>query len=1013
MWRTFRSLFGRWTQATIAVVLGVLCVWLALAGYWVVLLDSHEAQRRYAAQQTWLRVEQMAQAISVQVQTLLSGLDYTSRQLAGEYADGRGGNFQRAVQSSLDAYPQGTLVQIAVADAEGQVVFSSLERHGKPLARVSIRDREHFQAHARQQVQGLFVGRPVRGRVSQEWTIQLSRGLYRDGRFVGVLVLSVSPDYIGRYFRTLFDRTDDVVLLVREDGAYLARSQAQDAVLGQSLPPERLQLFMPGLKQGTYETVAAVDRTDRLYAWRRVEGYPAIVSTGLERGTAFASAEEIIARNVERNAVGTACIVLGSLVMVWLALQRQRSDWLRVQQERRFGRLAQEVPGGLFQVRMASDGRLIVPYASPGFFAVHGVPAKALAGFEVDFVRHVHPEDQPRVLDAVQASVRAGVAWEQKYRICTPEGEVRWLHGQARPQQEEDGALVWHGYIHDITQDQAMQEATRLSEERLRLTVGAVGDGLWQWHWHWPSASVEWDARCYQMLGFAHRAFTLTFDTFMGRVHPADRARVQAQLQRHIGEGADFRVEMRLATADGRWLWVESRGEVTQRTPQGTPLRMLGTLTDIQQRVEQSRLIKVLFDRSGASIVMANARREILYANESAAQVFGIEAGVQAQARSFRDVHTSDESFARFGSFYETLKQYGTARTEWPLRTREDEAHWFDMLGSLLDPEDPASDVVWTLMDTDARHRAEAALGEAQHRLEALLEHFPAGILVTDAAGGQVLAVNRMLVAVLGLEGPPASLVGRPVAALTDRLAPLTDAAGGGAWGARSESAVGKRLQSLSDGRCLEVEKITLRDGAHHLGECWVLHDVTERRQRESLLESMALTDGLTGVPNRRAFMARLDEEIGRLRAGTVASSALLMLDIDHFKRVNDTYGHSAGDAVLKHLAAVITQALRKGDMVGRLGGEEFAVLLSDADGAAGYRRAESLREAVAACAVPVDKAGDIRCTISLGVCAMQRGDASAQDCLARADAALYASKRNGRNQSTVWSQDHSEATSA
>ncbi|MBN9342103.1 MAG: hypothetical protein J0H52_18780, partial [Comamonadaceae bacterium] len=119
MWRTFRSLFGQWTQATIAVVLGVLCVWLALAGYWAVLLDSHEAQRRYAAQQTWLRVEQMAQAISVQVQTLFSGLDYTSRQLAGAYAEGHGGNFQRAVQSSLDAYPQGTFVQIAVADAEG------------------------------------------------------------------------------------------------------------------------------------------------------------------------------------------------------------------------------------------------------------------------------------------------------------------------------------------------------------------------------------------------------------------------------------------------------------------------------------------------------------------------------------------------------------------------------------------------------------------------------------------------------------------------------------------------------------------------------------------------------------------------------------------------------------------------------------------------------------------------------------------------------------------------------
>ncbi|MBN9342049.1 MAG: GGDEF domain-containing protein, partial [Comamonadaceae bacterium] len=99
--------------------------------------------------------------------------------------------------------------------------------------------------------------------------------------------------------------------------------------------------------------------------------------------------------------------------------------------------------------------------------------------------------------------------------------------------------------------------------------------------------------------------------------------------------------------------------------------------------------------------------------------------------------------------------------------------------------------------------------------------------------------------------------------------------------------------------------------------------------------------------------------------------------------------------------------------MVGRLGGEEFAVLLSDADASAGYRRAERLREAVAACAVPVDKAGDIRCTVSLGVYAMQRGDASAQECLARADAALYASKRSGRNQSTVWTQDLPEATHA
>jgi diguanylate cyclase (GGDEF)-like protein len=96
---------------------------------------------------------------------------------------------------------------------------------------------------------------------------------------------------------------------------------------------------------------------------------------------------------------------------------------------------------------------------------------------------------------------------------------------------------------------------------------------------------------------------------------------------------------------------------------------------------------------------------------------------------------------------------------------------------------------------------------------------------------------------------------------------------------------------------------------------------------------------------------------------------------------------------------------MRKEDMVGRLGGEEFAVLLSDTDAQVGLRRAESLRETVASRAIDAGKAGDLHITISLGVYELRRGDASAQACLERADAALYYSKRNGRNQSTLWSE--------
>src|SRR5256885_3699043 len=82
---------------------------------------------------------------------------------------------------------------------------------------------------------GLFRSRPVQGRVSHKWTIQLSRALYRQGQFSGVLVLSLSPEYISRYFQSIFDGANDVILLLRTDGAYLARSQGQEQVMGRSV----------------------------------------------------------------------------------------------------------------------------------------------------------------------------------------------------------------------------------------------------------------------------------------------------------------------------------------------------------------------------------------------------------------------------------------------------------------------------------------------------------------------------------------------------------------------------------------------------------------------------------------------------------------------------------------------------------------------------------------------------------------------------------------------------------
>ena len=180
-----------------------------------------------------------------------------------------------------------------------------------------------------------------------------------------------------------------------------------------------------------------------------------------------------------------------------------------------------------------------------------------------------------------------------------------------------------------------------------------------------------------------------------------------------------------------------------------------------------------------------------------------------------------------------------------------------------------------------------------------------------------------------------------------------------------------------------------------------VSRDITELKRLEAELREMAATDSLTGLANRRHFLARLEQELGRIHRLEGHRASVLMLDSDHFKQVNDTFGHATGDKVLRHLAVLMQDQLRKIDTIGRVGGEEFAVILPGADLPAAEVFAERLRKKVAATpALQEDKV--IPLTVSIGVTGMKASDASADDALVRADRALYRAKECGRNKVAV-----------
>lgn len=163
-------------------------------------------------------------------------------------------------------------------------------------------------------------------------------------------------------------------------------------------------------------------------------------------------------------------------------------------------------------------------------------------------------------------------------------------------------------------------------------------------------------------------------------------------------------------------------------------------------------------------------------------------------------------------------------------------------------------------------------------------------------------------------------------------------------------------------------------------------------------LRTLADQDELTALPNRRAFLEAAHARIASLHQQQ-APCAVLMLDIDHFKSVNDRYGHATGDVVLTHFGRLLRECLREHDVLGRMGGEEFAALLPCATEAEALATAERVRQRLAATPIPLDsQLPPLHCTVSVGVTVQAPAPACFDTLLGHADQALYLAKAQGRN---------------
>ncbi|WP_143096351.1 diguanylate cyclase [Ectothiorhodospira mobilis] len=537
---------------------------------------------------------------------------------------------------------------------------------------------------------------------------------------------------------------------------------------------------------------------------------------------------------------------------------------------------------------------------------------------------------------------------------------------------------------------------------------------------------------------------------FMELMHPRDRGRVERELHNHIRHRRRrFRREYRLGTARGDWLWIEDYSCATYG-PDGGLLALEGVLSDITERrrherreVARNRVLSLLAHGADLQLILEALAEGVQEVEEPIAQrcaillteeggaflrlavAPGLPPGFRSCLQRIR-IRPGVGGCARAAATRQTVISHDIARDPawakvldvtreagvaacWavPILASTGEVLGVSAIfravagapdeGEMRQIQDKANLAAIAI----ERTRDSQSLRENAERWRFAIEGAGDGVWDWDLSSDRVL-YSRRCDEILELpQGSGMSRVKDWVARVhPEDQAPLEAALDAHLQGQSPHYVFEHRVRTGEGAwKWILARGLVVRRDAHGrpLRMVGTVADISERKRLEEELRALATTDYLTGLANRRHFLARVSEELARLSRHSDNEAAVLMLDLDHFKSVNDRYGHSAGDAVLRHFAGLLREGLRRIDLPGRVGGEEFAVLLPDAGIQDAQKMAERLRARLAQHPVAVEGAC-IPVTVSIGITRLRPEDPSPDEALQRADTALYRAKSSGRD---------------
>ncbi len=689
--------------------------------------------------------------------------------------------------------------------------------------------------------------------------------------------------------------------------------------------------------------------------------------------------------------------------------ERKRTEEALQEALNRFQKIAQLAPGIVFQFRLRPDGSSCVPYASEATRDIYRLTPEEIREDASRIFTHVHPDDLENFMASIPASARNLAPWQQEYRLKFGNGTVRWLFGNALPQREADGSTLWHGFITDITERKLAEKAAAQREALFRnyFELGQIGMAI-------TSPDQEWlqvNHRLCEMLGYTKEE--LTRMTWVELTHPADLEPDLVQFKRLLsGEIGRYAMDKRFIHKNGSIVYTYLTVSC-QRKPDGAVEYFIASLEDITERkqaeqsiAESTSRFREIFNTVNDAIFIHDAETgRIIDVNHRMCEMYGLTRE-EALACGPDDLSTGTPPY----SSAEAIEKIRLAHTEgpqtfdWLARARDGHLFWVEvsLRFALIGSQQRILAVVHNISE---RKQAEAEL-----RIAAIAFETQEGMMVTDAHS-VILRVNHAFTEITGYtaeeavgQTPHLLKSGRHDAAFYAAIWESLRRTGvwqGEVWNRRKNGEVYPEHLTIT------AVKGDNGEITHYVA---TMSDITMRKQAEEQIRNLAFYDSLTQLPNRRLLNDRLEQTMAASkRSGRY--DALMFLDLDNFKPLNDAHGHDVGDLLLVEVARRISSCVREVDTVARFGGDEFMVMLGELD----VGKAESATQAAivaekirAILAEPyllkiqqngkAEMTVEYHCTSSIGVVLFINHQASTEEIIKWADMAMYQAKEAGGN---------------